>query len=543
MAELAGGAVEQIQAIEGADPQPAAPVFEDRTRHVVGQAGGIKRVVAKRPDHPRGRVEPVQAAARRNPQRVVAVDQHAAHGVAVRVALGQRLADEAPAGRVEASDAGAPAGPDHAAAVARHRVDQRVAQAVRVARLMAQHAGHAGGRIEQIEAVAGAQPQLAGAVVDDGAHLVVRQRSRAAGQFDDAGEAAAAEVDAAHAGVPGTDPEGADAVAEQRRDAVVGQAVVVGRLVAEVGEAARLRVPAIQPVVLAADPQGGIAVLEQHADFAAHNAIIRAQQAALAGAGRKLPAFESGQAADPQRLTGVNQQRAHGIKLGARARQRVMLEAGGARRQAVQAERGADPQAPAGVQRQRVDLVVNQARWRARDVVPYLEDAGFHVEVLQAIGGGDPQAVLAVAFHRVDMAVAVTALVRLVRRIVYKRLGGRVEPFEAAVGADPEPAGAVDMQHAHPVADDAARVADFISVGRHPVAVEARQAGLAAEPHEAVAVLDHRQDRFLGQPVFDAELLETQAARRLCGLGGEAQAAQQQQQKLKPAAKTETETK
>jgi hypothetical protein len=39
VAELAGGAVEQVEAVEGADPQPAAAVFQHRPHGVVGQAG------------------------------------------------------------------------------------------------------------------------------------------------------------------------------------------------------------------------------------------------------------------------------------------------------------------------------------------------------------------------------------------------------------------------------------------------------------------------------------------------------------------------
>jgi hypothetical protein len=70
------------------------------------------------------------------------------------------------------------------------------------------------------------------------------------------------------------------------------------------------------------------------------------------------------------------------------------------------------------------------------------------------------------------------------------------------------------MRHAHPVIGQAARVGHRVAVSDHAGAVVAAQAGLAAEPHEALLVLRHRQHRFLGQAVLYVQLLEAQGARR-----------------------------
>ncbi|MNY53038.1 hypothetical protein D3C86_1887620 [compost metagenome] len=98
-------------------------------------------------------------------------------------------------------------------------------------------------------------------------------------------------------------------------------------------------------------------------------------------------------------------------------------------------------------------------------------------------------------------------------------LGQRLVAVQAAVRADPHAAGAVHVQHAHPVVGQAARVGHGIAVGEDARAVIAAQAGLAAEPHEALLVLRHRQHRLLRQAVLHVQLLEAQGARRRGGVG------------------------
>ncbi len=137
------------------------------------------------------------------------------------------------------------------------------------------------------------------------------------------------------------------------------------------------------------------------------------------------------------------------------------------------------------------------------------------VEMLQAVAGAEPEAVLAVVGDGQHVAVAVAAPGRFVaRQEAAKRLGCRVVQGQAAVGADPQAPLAVHAQHADIVAAQRGRVADDVTEIDETVAVEARQAVLGAEPHEAVAVLGDRQHRFLGQAVLDAQVLETQGRRR-----------------------------
>jgi hypothetical protein len=113
---------------------------------------------------------------------------------------------------------------------------------------------------------------------------------------------------------------------------------------------------------------------------------------------------------------------------------------------------------------------------------------------------------------------------------VDKGLGRRLVAVKPAVGADPQPPLAVGQQHPHPVIGQRARVADRGAVVGEAVAVEARQAVLGAEPHEAVGVLRDRQHRLLRQAILHRQVFEAQRRRRRGGPHRAARQAGQRQQ-------------
>ena len=511
VAELAGGAVEQVQAVERADPEAAVAVFQHRAHDVVGQARGRGRVVLVR-----GllavRVDAVQAAAGRGPQGAVARDVHVAHVVGIDVGGGEYAPREAFRLRIEVREAVARADPHGAVAAERHRRRHRVARQPRFDGGQAPCLVRAGRRIEQVQAAVRGQPQAAAALADDAAHLVVFQRERRVVAAHDARETAAAHVRARHAAVPRADPERAHAVAVQRRDLVVAQAVAVGDAVRMALEAAQRGQPAVQAAVVRADPHLALGILVEHADLARRHAVVRAERAHLALRPERQ-AFQAAHAADPQALARVDHQRLHEVVLAA-ARRRVVAEVHPLGIEAVEARRGADPQAAVAPAREGRQLVGREAVRHAGHVVPCLEAAGRDVEVLQAVGRREPQPVLAVVQDGADVAVAVAPLGRFVRQEMGERARLRFVAIEAAVRADPQAALAVDEQHAHPVVGERLRIADDVAEIREAVAVVARQAGLGAEPHEAVRVLDDGQHGFLRQAVVHRQVLEAQGRRR-----------------------------
>ncbi len=345
VAEAPAGAVHQVEAVEGADPHAPAPVQQHRPHDVVGQAGGLARVVAPVLGFPRGRVEPVQAAAGGDPDAAIRRGIQAAHVVGVGVA-GQRQALEAAADGVERGQAGAAADPHAAAAIARQCAGRQVGQAVRIARIGAVDAGRAGGLVDVVERGGGADPELV-AVAQQRARLVVGQGVGQVAAAHDAGEAAAAQVHARHAGIPGADPEGAEAVAVQRGHLVVAQAVAVADHMAVALELVLGPAPAQQAVVMGADPDFIAGVAVQGRDPPRADAVFRTEAAYLA---RIRPVehapFQPAQAPDPQALLAVHHQRMHRVAARPQAA-RVVLDARApgvlAGDQAVESPAGADP--------------------------------------------------------------------------------------------------------------------------------------------------------------------------------------------------------
>ena len=293
-------------------------------------------------------------------------------------------------------------------------------------------------------------------------------------------------------------------------------------------EAAQRGQPAVQAAVVGADPDLALGVLVQHADLAGRHAVVRPERAHVALRPERQ-AFQAAHAADPQALARVDHQRLHEVVLAA-ARRRVVAEVHPLGIEAVEARRGADPQAAVAPAREGRQLVGREAVRHAGHVVPCLEAAGRDVEVLQAVGRREPQPVLAVVQDGADVAVAVAPLGRFVRQEMGERARLRFVAIEAAVRADPQAALAVDEQHAHPVVGERLRIADDVAEIREAVAVVARQAGLGAEPHEAVRILDDGQHRLLREAVVHRQVLEAQGrGRRGLGTRDPQQCKQQEQ--------------
>ena len=88
-----------------------------------------------------------------------------------------------------------------------------------------------------------------------------------------------------------------------------------------------------------------------------------------------------------------------------------------------------------------------------------------------------------------------------------------VEP--ASFGADPDIAGGVLEQRPDPAGRQRGRVLWVVTEHGEVVAVVPVQPILGAEPQEPLTVLKHRVHRFLGQPVFDGQMPETDVGGRL----------------------------
>ena len=94
-----------------------------------------------------------------------------------------------------------------------------------------------------------------------------------------------------------------------------------------------------------------------------------------------------------------------------------------------------------------------------------------------------------------------------------KAAGGRVVTVQPTFTTDPQPAAGVLVQRLYVVVEQAVRVAGIVLEDGDAVTVEAVQAGLRADPDEALAVLDHAGDGLLRQALLDTEVFEAQAER------------------------------
>nr|GEY76804.1 hypothetical protein [Tanacetum cinerariifolium] len=151
--------------------------------------------------------------------------------------LGRQVAKPARSGRQQFEPAGSPY-PEIAALVAHHGIDAVVAQAVRVARYMAQALHGPGSQIQMLQPFAGRQPQAVFAIADDVGD----------GQIDRPGQL--------------------------MDEALAGPAARIGRIVLEAGDA--VTVIAVQSS-LGADPQITVAVLQHAGNRLLRQAIFHAQ--------------------------------------------------------------------------------------------------------------------------------------------------------------------------------------------------------------------------------------------------------------------------
>ena len=525
MREGVAGAVEPVEAVVGGQPQDAVLVLDHCEYPIFAEAGRIVRIVTPGAAHGQVGAEQVEAGARNHPGGAVArlhdrLDQG-------RVALGPQV------DRMKVAAALGTPGQARGRAHPQPAIDDRQAvhhvarQRRPVARLVAQGAGAAArGIVEGQPATRGADPDLAIGAHDDVARLPVFVLVVAARLVVEVRETAAGQVGAADAAETGADPQRAGTVDAHRRHLVVRQAVLVEHAVAVGDEAAAGRFAPLQAVEVGAGPERapGVDVQRQHARLA--HSFSRADGAPLRPALAEAPLLESGLGADPERVARPHGQRRHAGAARVLVQRRGIDHVVGARRQARHAVQGADPERALRIERERVhDLVARRARARAR-LADGGEAARARVEALQAVAGAEPEHAVAVGDDGVDAAVGALARTRFEQRVAHELAAGLIEARQSSLGAEPEPPFRVFERGVDVAVRQRGGVARVVAVGGEAVAVVAVEAGLGTEPHEALAVLEDGQHRFLRQAVFDRQPLEAQVARRAGA--GSASAPQQQ---------------
>ena len=205
----------------------------------------------------------------------------------------------------------------------------------------------------------------------------------------------------------GGDPEVAEAVLGDGADEVVAEALLIPRVVPEVGEHAGVPVEEIQ-TSLGAHPEAAPAVLENRLDVAVTKAgrVLGIGQVAGEGAGGPVGPVEPDPAPHPQvasavfeELLGVGvAQGARILGIGGEADERVHLP-----HVAAQACRGADPERSATVFQQVPDIGAGDA---ARIVLVWRVDLELvAVITVQSVGRADPDEPSAVLDESLDRAV------------------------------------------------------------------------------------------------------------------------------------------
>jgi hypothetical protein len=528
-------AVVAVEAIFRADPDRARAVLEHGEAVVLAQAGGIEGIMA--PAAQRAvRRHHEQAAARDDPQRAGVVERERLDpGRAGLVA--QRHRRETARRRIAPRQAARRPHPQ-APAPGQHAGDRVVRQAGGVARIVAQRLHPAAVHIDMQDAAAGrAQPQAAIGADGDPADLARAARvGGLARQQREARKAAAGEVRAADPTVHRAGPQRPGAVDPDRHDAVVGQRVAIERLAGVADEASGRGVAPFEAVEIRTDPQVVALVVVQRLHAPVVHAFVGAEVMALRDALADVPRFEAGVGADPQRVARSHRQCRHRVPLAVAGRvDVVMREADGARGQVVEADARADPQAATRIEGERRHAVVAQAGGILGVVTQRAPLARGRIDVHDPVARADPQAVRAVADDRGHGAVARIGLGAGQQRQADEPAGGGIEPYEPAARAEPQPVLAILVRGLDVVVDEARGIVGVVAEDLVAVAVEAVQARLRAEPHETVVVLQDREDGFLGQPLFQPDALEPQAARsarqRQRAHAGQQQATQHAQQR------------
>ncbi len=311
----AGLRVQQLQtAAHGGDPHPARRVVGDAADGRPGQGVGVVGVVDEVAEGAGLRVEEVQALDLADPQAAAPVQVQPVDGVVVAGCPGRR-GRRAPAfhgagARVDAAEAGVGAGP-HAAVGAQGQGPDVVRgdRAGLVLQVLPAGEGRVG-RLEAEQAVlAGGQPDAPLAVDGQVLDLVGVQAGGCPRIPAEVHEALAGGVEVAEARPLGAEPDAPVAVLAQAPHAVAADAGGVVGVVLE--DADRVPVVAVQPV-LGGEPDETLAVLEHVVDHALGQAVpggdpLEAGRVLEAGRGPggRQTANRSGSQADRGRRCGM----------------------------------------------------------------------------------------------------------------------------------------------------------------------------------------------------------------------------------------------
>jgi hypothetical protein len=407
MRETVRGRVEPVEAVFRADPDHALAVFDERISEIIAEAGRVVRVVVPAALEPPARVEPHEAAPGQHPQGIVASGHQGLHVVDTAIAR-QRNRRKTSARGIAPRQAGRRADPQPAAQ-RQQRADHVVRQAAGAPRIVAEGFDSAGGPVQaQQPGAGGAQPQ---ASVRRGRH---REDLAAAGvkrlppwrHRHETLEPATGKVGPVDAAEQRTDPQRSGAVDVDGGHLVVGQRLAVERLADVSGKTDGAGGPPLQAVEIGADPQLAcrVAVQGQHARVA--HALVGADVAPDRQALADAPCLEAGARADPQFVARPDRERPHRVAFVAKWGDVKMVDAAGAGRQAVEPGRAADPERAANVAHQCVDAVVVQTVGVGRVVVQRADPPAGGIQVHQTFAGPDPQAACPVVDERADGTVA-----------------------------------------------------------------------------------------------------------------------------------------
>ena len=496
--------IEQVQAIAGAEPEPAAAVLdhgihpwivERMTHHATAMATVVQRAVGSGAQ----------------PQVAVAVDGQAEQGqVAVRPEVdGLDLAGFG----VQPHQAIGGRQPQPAMPRAGDRGDPGDALAAGGARQQPGFVVEAVERdvVAEQARVVGGDPQCAIVALPDRADAVVGRRragtGRCLGGIEHVGEAGAARVGDGDAAELPPDPQHAATVDQQRIDGVVGQAGLDLRVLLDPVAAARQRVVTAQPAAVERQPQPAIRGLDNRVH------------------GRRVAGIGIVAGPDPVQAA-VRQHPVQPIAtahpyLPLRAERQAAGGRGGAHEgglqlpvDPVQAGVAGVPDIAGAIAEQALPRRILQLAWVQHEDRPAV--AGGRVQHLHPGRRGDPQLARArQQGHHRALAVGSEAL---------DAAGHQVEPGHVLrIRADPQRASALDRERADVAFGEAGGILRVVPVGHETAAVVTVQAALRADPDEPLRVLRQRGDGVLAQRAVAAGRGEVELARRRRGARRQAQ--------------------
>ena len=293
---------------KGPDPERAVPILMERHHALIADGvaaagdrvdgGGFAAVIV---------VQREAASKRGDPHLVIGRFGERGHQLVSQP--GRAVPAELPAARIPAADAArARSNPHQAGGILVQRHDERVAQRIRIARVMTVVAELAGGAIQHVETGRSPDPQMPRLILEQRPHVVCGERSGVLRVVTQHLQQLAGVIQAAEPRIGRADPERAGGVLQHARDVAATDR-------AQVRETMMLGLPALEPG-LGADPERPGAIEQKRVDVVvddgARVAGIMTQVLDASGCGLEdvQPRVEG---SDPDAIAGVHQQRVDGI--------------------------------------------------------------------------------------------------------------------------------------------------------------------------------------------------------------------------------------